>query len=101
MDRRSGEQVKIYDGRPNTEMFLATGTLEENNLSDFLTVQANLVAADKLYMLKTQVHSSRPLPVDNRQLPPLPVPPPHPRNAVALPAWGIAGLVMLLVPLVK
>ena len=36
-------------------MFLATGTLEENNLSDHLTVQASLVAADKLYMLKKQV----------------------------------------------
>ena len=36
-------------------MFLATGTLEENNLSDYLTVQVNLVAADKLYMLKKQV----------------------------------------------
>ncbi|KAL3145868.1 hypothetical protein ABBQ38_015239 [Trebouxia sp. C0009 RCD-2024] len=55
---RSGEQVKIYDGRPNTEMFLATGTVEENNLSDYLTVQVNLVAADKLYMLKKQVVQS-------------------------------------------
>lgn len=53
---RQGDQVQIYDGRPNTEMFLATGTVEEDNLSDFLTVQANLVAADKLYMLKKQVH---------------------------------------------
>lgn len=52
---RQGDQIKIYDGRPNTEMFLATGTVEEDNLSDFLTVQANLVAADKLYMLKKQV----------------------------------------------
>ena len=52
---RQGEQIAIYDGRPNTEMFLATGTLEENNLSDHLTVQASLVAADKLYMLKKQV----------------------------------------------
>ena len=55
---RQGDQVKIYDGRPNTEMFLATGTLEEDNLSDFLTVQVNLVAADKLYMLKKQVQCS-------------------------------------------
>ena len=52
---RQGEQIAIYDGRPNTEMFLATGTLEEENLSDCLTVKANLVAADKLYMLKKQV----------------------------------------------
>ena len=36
-------------------MFLATGTVEEENLSDYLTVQASLVAADKLYMLKKQV----------------------------------------------
>lgn len=57
MSCRQGEQIAIYDGRPNTEMFLATGTLEEENLSDCLTVKANLVAADKLYMLKKQVIS--------------------------------------------
>ena len=52
---RQGEQIAVYDGRPNTEIFLACGTVEENNLSDYLTVQANLVAADKLYMMKKQV----------------------------------------------
>lgn len=52
---RQGEPIAIYDGRPNTEMFLATGKLEDNNLSDHLTFQANLVAADKLYTLKRQV----------------------------------------------
>ena len=52
---RQGEAIAIYDGRPNTEMFLATGKLEDNNLSDHLTFRANLVAADKLYTLKRQV----------------------------------------------
>ncbi|DBA68672.1 TPA: hypothetical protein ACH3X2_013468 [Trebouxia sp. C0005] len=55
---RQGEPVAIYDGRPNSEMFLASGMLEENNLSDYLTVQASLVAADKLYVMKKQVVQS-------------------------------------------
>lgn len=38
-------------------MFLASGMLEENNLSDYLTVQASLVAADKLYVMKKQVQT--------------------------------------------
>lgn len=38
-------------------MFLASGKLEENNLSDYLTVQASLVAADKLYVMKKQVRT--------------------------------------------
>ena len=38
-------------------MFLASGKLEENNLSDYLTVQASLVAADKLYVMKKQVQT--------------------------------------------
>lgn len=54
---RQGEPIAIYDGRPNTEMFLASGKLEENNLSDYLTVQASLVAADKLYVMKKQVQT--------------------------------------------
>lgn len=72
----------MYDGRPNTEMFLATGTVEEDNLSDFLTVQASLVAADKLYMLKKQVHYSdlcKYLAVTTSPPPvPFPFPPPRP-----------------------
>jgi hypothetical protein len=38
-------------------MFLASGKLEEHNLSDYLTVQASLVAADKLYIMKKQVQT--------------------------------------------
>ena len=38
-------------------MFLASGKLEEKNLSDYLTVQASLVAADKLYVMKKQVRT--------------------------------------------
>ena len=36
-------------------MLLATGAVEESNPSDYLTVQAGLVASDRLYMMKKQV----------------------------------------------
>lgn len=54
-DCRQGEEIAIYDGRPTTEMLLATGSVEESNPSDYLTVQASLVAADRLYMMKKEV----------------------------------------------
>ena len=38
--RRSGEELRIYDGRPNGEMVLATGTVERDNPADYLTMQA-------------------------------------------------------------
>lgn len=52
---RQGEEIAIYDGRPTTVMLLATGAVEDSNPSDYLTVQASLVAADRLYMMKKQV----------------------------------------------
>ena len=52
---RQGEEIAIYDGRPTTEMLLATGAVEESNPSNFLTVKASLVAADRLYAQKKQV----------------------------------------------
>jgi protein-histidine N-methyltransferase len=51
----AGQEVMIYDGRPNGELLLATGTLEPNNPADFLTMRAGLVPADKLYTAKKQV----------------------------------------------
>jgi hypothetical protein len=38
--RRRGEEVAIQDGRPNGELLLATGTLEDDNPADCLSVQA-------------------------------------------------------------
>ena len=52
---RQGEEIAIYDGRPTTEMLLARGDVQASNPSDYLTVQAGLVAADRLYMQKKQV----------------------------------------------
>ena len=38
--RRAGEELCVYDGRPNSEMVLATGTVERDNPADHLTMQA-------------------------------------------------------------
>ncbi len=37
----------INDGRPNGEMLLCFGTVQDSNLSDCLYFNASLVAADK------------------------------------------------------
>lgn len=37
---RRGEEVAVRDGRPNGELLLATGTLEDDNPADCLSVQA-------------------------------------------------------------
>lgn len=36
---RQGEAVRVYDGRPNGELVLATGALEDGNPADCQTVQ--------------------------------------------------------------
>ena len=38
--RRAGEELCVYDGRPNSEMVLATGAVEPDNPADHLTMQA-------------------------------------------------------------
>ncbi|KAL4445791.1 hypothetical protein ABPG77_008990 [Micractinium sp. CCAP 211/92] len=50
-----GEEVLLYDGRPNGELLLATGTIEAGNPADCLFMEAGLVAADRLYTTKRQV----------------------------------------------
>ena len=37
--RRRGEEVAVRDGRPNGELLLATGAMEDNNPADCLVVQ--------------------------------------------------------------
>ncbi|PSC76514.1 U3 small nucleolar ribonucleo MPP10 [Micractinium conductrix] len=49
------EEVKVFDGRPNGELLLATGSLEAGNPEDCLFMEAGLVAADRLYTTKRQI----------------------------------------------
>ncbi|KAK9824456.1 hypothetical protein WJX72_010403 [[Myrmecia] bisecta] len=55
---RENQEVLIFDGRPNSELFLATGMLEDSNQSNCLLFEASLVAADRLFMLKKQILES-------------------------------------------
>lgn len=50
-----GDEVPVYDGRPNGEMLLATGTMEAGNPADCLYMEAGLVSADRLYASKRQI----------------------------------------------
>lgn len=54
---REGQEVLLNDGRPNGELLLATGTLQEGNLSDYLLFGASLLATDKYFTLKQQILS--------------------------------------------
>eukprot|EP00198_Chlamydomonas_reinhardtii_P007563 XP_001696900.1 rubisco small subunit N-methyltransferase [Chlamydomonas reinhardtii] len=54
----AGSEMLLNDGRPNGELLLATGTLQDNNSSDFLSWPAGLVPADRYYMMKSQVLES-------------------------------------------
>lgn len=58
IDSRKGDHVRVFDGRPNLELFLATGRVERENPSDFLTLEFELVPADRLYSAKRQVLES-------------------------------------------
>ena len=51
----AGDSVKVFDGRPNGEIYMATGTVERANPSDFMTLNASLIAADRLYTMKEEV----------------------------------------------
>lgn len=44
---REGQEVLVNDGRPNVELLLSTGTLQDANLSDCLYFNASLLAADR------------------------------------------------------
>lgn len=44
---REGQEVLLNDGRPNGELVLATGTLQDNNPSDNLLFNAELLPADR------------------------------------------------------
>ncbi|CAL5229330.1 g12636 [Coccomyxa viridis] len=52
---RQGEAVTVFDGRPNTELILATGRVEEDSPSDYLTISVGLVQADRMYSTKQEI----------------------------------------------
>jgi len=62
----------MYDGRPNTELLLAAGVVEDGNPSDCLAMKAELVRADKLYSAKKAVVES--LGFTSTEVPPPPIP---------------------------
>ena len=55
---REGDVVALYDGRPTGDIFLATGQIEDQNPSDNLFMNAELVKADRLYTAKKQIVES-------------------------------------------
>eukprot|EP00879_Flechtneria_rotunda_P015067 GHRR01015744.1.p1 GENE.GHRR01015744.1~~GHRR01015744.1.p1 ORF type:complete len:507 (+),score=158.49 GHRR01015744.1:326-1846(+) len=55
---REGQEVLINDGRPNGELLLSTGTLQDANMSDCLYFPASLIAADRYYSMKAQLLES-------------------------------------------
>ncbi|CAL8465053.1 g4588 [Coccomyxa elongata] len=55
---RRGEPIAIYDGRPNGELLLATGRVEDDNASDCLTITVGLVQSDRLFTVKKQIVES-------------------------------------------
>jgi hypothetical protein len=44
---REGQEVLLNDPRPNSELLLCFGTIQDSNLSDCLLFDATLVPADK------------------------------------------------------
>lgn len=54
----AGDEIKVYDGRSNGELLMATGAVEAYNPSDYLTLNASLVAADRLYSMKEEIASA-------------------------------------------
>ena len=55
---REGDVVAVYDGRSNGELFLATGTVEDQNPADSLFMTAELVKADRMYTAKKSIVES-------------------------------------------
>lgn len=50
--------MALFDGRPNGELLLATGSLEDSNPADCLTVRYELVKADRLFSAKKMILES-------------------------------------------
>lgn len=52
---REGQEVLLNDGRPNGELVLSTGSMQEASASDFLLFRAALIKADRYFAMKTEV----------------------------------------------
>lgn len=52
---REGQEVLLNDGRPNGELLLCFGTVQDNNLSDCLYFDGELIKADKYFQAKEQL----------------------------------------------
>ena len=52
---RRGEAVTVFDGRPNSELILATGRVEDDSPSDYLTISVGLVQADRMFSTKKEI----------------------------------------------
>ena len=45
----------MFDGRPNSELILATGRVEDDSPSDYLTISVGLVQADRMFSTKKEI----------------------------------------------
>ena len=45
----------MFDGRPNSELILATGRVEDDSPADHLTVSVGLVPADRMFSTKKEI----------------------------------------------
>lgn len=52
---REGQELQLADERPNGELLLATGTVPDSNMSDYLDFPAELLESDKYFIMKMQV----------------------------------------------
>ncbi|GBF87903.1 histone-lysine N-methyltransferase [Raphidocelis subcapitata] len=63
---REGQEVLINDGRPNGELLLCFGEVQDSNLADCLTFNASLIAADKYYQSKEQLLTAMGMSISER-----------------------------------
>ena len=47
--------MTVFDGRPNSELILATGRVEDDSPADHLTVSVGLVPADRMFSTKKEI----------------------------------------------
>lgn len=52
---RRGEAVTVFDGRPNSELILATGLVEDDSAADYLTISVGLVQTDRMFSTKKEI----------------------------------------------
>ncbi len=45
----------MFDGRPNSELILATGRVEDDSPADYLTISVGLVQADRMFSTKKEI----------------------------------------------